>query len=210
MSSIDRSAFEEFDALAGLFGRTRVALDQVLVHGHAGRPEATMLADHTLPHIEGIEAGFRARLRTSDIDLPELRGLVARAGLHSRTPRSEAEQRAALIEAMQAIRDGGGPGEVVTAPGRELTALEHARIAMAMVPRTAPGDVHFFGGRPSYADIASPRSPGEFVARVEEVERTLWQAAAGHTARRTDPVWRRVYAFFDAGERLTAEGLASA
>jgi hypothetical protein len=209
VSSIDNFAFEEFDALGALFGRTRLVLDQVLVHGYAGRAEATMLADQTLPHVEGIEAGFRARLRASDSDLPELRGLVARAGVHSGAPRSDAERRAALIEAMQAIRGTGGAREVVTTPGRVLTALEHARIAMAMVPQTAPHDVHF-AGRPSYADIASPRTPGEFVARVEEVERTLWQAASGQTTRRSDPAWRRVYAFFDAGERLSTQGLAGA
>jgi hypothetical protein len=209
MNTIGRSPFEEFDALAALFGRTRAALDQVLEQGRASGTGASLIADQTLPHVEGIEAGFRARLRASDIDLPELRGLMARAGLRVTEPRTEAERRAALIEAMQALSGVGGPREVMAAPGRELTALEHARIAMAMVPHTAPPDVHY-RGRPSYADIAVPRTPGEFVSRIEEVERTLWRAAAGRPARRTDPAWRRVYAFFDAGERLSAQGLAGA
>lgn len=209
MSTTGSSAFAEFDALAALFGRTRLALDGVLDHGHASRPDATMLVDETLPHVEGIEAGFRARLRAADIDLPELRGLVARAGLHAAEPRSQAEYRAALIEAMQALGAPGGSPAMIAAPGRELAALEHARIAMAMVPHTAPADVRY-RGRASYADIAAPRSPGEFVARVEEVERTLWHAATGRSATRTDPVWRRVYAFFDTGERLSVQGLAGA
>jgi hypothetical protein len=209
MSSIGTSAFEDFDALAALFGRTRLALDKALDHGHASRPDVSLITDETLPHVEGIEAGFRARLRAADTDLPELRGLVARGGLRMPEPRSDAEYRAALIEAMQALSGAGGPREVMAAAGRDLAALEHARIAMAMVPHTAPSDVHY-KGRPSYADIAAPRSPGEFVARVEEVERTLWQAAAGRPTRHSDPAWRRVYAFFDSGERLSVQGLASA
>lgn len=209
MSEIDSAAFEDFDALALLFGRTRMALDQVLDHGHPNHLDVSLIADQTLPHIEGVEAGFRARLRANDVDMPELRGLVARGGLRLPEPRGDAESRAALIEAMQALSGAGGPREVVAAPGRELAALEHARIAMALVPRTEPDDVHYRGRR-SYADIAAPRSPGEFVARIEEVERTLWQAAAGRAGRRADSTWRRVYAFFDAGERLSAQGLPGA
>ena len=136
-------------------------------------------------------------------------GLVARGGLRLPEPRSDAESRAALIEAMQALSGAGGPRQVVGASGRELTAVEHARITMALVPVTDAADVHY-PGRRSYADIAAPRSPAEFVGRIEEVERTLWRMAAGHQARRPDSGWRRVYAFFDAGERLSSRGLSSA
>lgn len=201
--------FEEFHALAVVFGRSRAALDEILEHGHADASTVAWLTDRTLPHIEGVEAGFRAQLRASDGDLPEMRGLVARGGLRLPDPRDEAESRAALIEAMQALAGAGGPRRVVPAQGRDIAALEHARLAMALVPRTPPVDVHF-PGRPSYADIAPPRSPGEFVARMEEVERTVWRAASGRRPRRSDPSWRRTYAFFDAGEWLSGGGLLHA
>jgi hypothetical protein len=203
------SPFEEFDALAALFGRTRAVLDQVLTLGHANDSASSQLTDEALPYVEGVEAGFRARLRSTDGDLPELRGLVARGGLRLPEPRSRAESRAALIEAMQALSGAGGPRQVVGAPGRELTALEHARIAMALVPVTDASDVHY-PGRRSYADIAAPRSPAEFVGRIEEVERTLWRVASGRRSQRVDSGWRRAYAFFDAGERLSSQGLSSA
>lgn len=209
MSEIAATPFEEFDALAVLFGRTRRALDAVLAHGLADAATASVLADETLPHIEGVEAGFRARLRSTEGDLPELRDLIARGGLRIPEPRNDAEGRAALIEAMQALSGAGGPRQMVIAPGRELAALEHARIAMAMLPHTDAGDIHY-PGRRSYADIPSPRGPSEFVARIEEVESTIWRAAAGVGARRSDSTWRRVYAFFDAGERLSAGGLSHA
>ena len=80
---------------------------------------------------------------------------------------------------------------------------------MAMVPRTDHHDIRF-PGRRSYADIAPPRSPGEFAARIEEVERTIWRIAAGRRGHGTDSPWRRVYAFFDAGERLSTDGLPPA
>jgi hypothetical protein len=43
MSSIGTSAFEDFDALAALFGRTRLALDKALDHGHASRPDVSLI-----------------------------------------------------------------------------------------------------------------------------------------------------------------------
>jgi hypothetical protein len=209
VSDIAATPFEEFDALAVLFGRTRQALDDLLARGIADESTACFLADETLPHIEGVEAGFRARLRSGEGDLPELRDLIARGGLRLPEPRNDAESRAALIEAMQAISGAGGPRHVVIAPGRDLAALEHARITMAVLPRTEAGDVHY-PGRRSYADIAPPRGPSEFVSRIEEVESTIWGAASGRMAGRADSAWRRVYAFFDAGERLSSGGLPNA
>lgn len=209
MSELTSTPFEEFAALAALFARTRDALHDVVLRGRADAHGASLLADETLPHIEGIEAGFRSRLRSSEGGLGELRGLVTRSGLMVPPPRDDAEQRAALVEAMQALSGAGGPRQLVTASGRNLAALEHARIAMALLPATAPPDVHY-PGRRSYADIAAPQGPGDFVARIEEVERTLWRFATGRPPRRNDAASRRVYAFFDAGAQLSLHGLPPA
>jgi hypothetical protein len=209
MSEVSARAFEEFDALAKLFGRTRIVLHDVMAHGDMSPAGSSMLASETLPHIEDVETGFKAQLRSSAGDVEELRSLVLHGGLAVPEPRDDPEVRAALIEAMQALSGAGGPRDLVAPAGRDLAALDHARIAMAMLPQTQAQDVHY-PGRPSYLDIAAPRSPGEFAARIEEVERTIWRVAAGRRSRTNRSQWRRVYAFFDAGERLSTEGLLPA
>ena len=209
MSEISAQAFEEFEALARLFGRTRVVLHELLAHGDLSSADSALLAKETLPHIEGVEAGFKARLRTSEGHMDELRELVLHGGLAVPEPRDDPEARAALIEAMQALSGAGGPRELIAAVGRDLAALEHARISMALLPRTEASAVRY-PGRRSYADISPPRSPSEFAGRIEEVERTIWRAAAGQVVQPSDARWRRVYAFFDAGEQLSSGGLTMA
>ena len=206
MSEISPQAFADFDALTALFGRTRRVLDEVMSRGDPSAAGSSLLASETLPHIEEVESGFKASLRTSEGDVDELRVLVQQGGLLMPEPRDDPEARAALIEAMQAISGAGGPKGLVAAAGRDLAALDHARIAMAMLPRIDAAKVRF-PGRPSYVDIAPPRSASEFVVRIEEVERTIWRVASGRRFQRGDPGWRRVYAFFDAGERLSTDGL---
>lgn len=208
MSEVSSEAFAEFEALASLFGRTRTVLDDAMGRDGISSAAATLLASETLPHIEGVESGFKARLRTSEGDVDELRQLLLRSGLGVAAPRDGPETRAALIESMQALSGAGGPRDLLAPAGRQLAALDHARIAMVLVPRTDAADVHF-PGRPSYADISPPRGPSEFVARIEEVERTIWRAASRRGSRTTGPIWRRVYAFFDVGERLCLDGLSS-
>ncbi|CAN5561650.1 hypothetical protein BH23CHL8_BH23CHL8_27740 [soil metagenome] len=205
MSRISATAFEEFDRLAGLFGRTRTALDEVAAGGRVSPATSSLLAVETLPHIDDVEAGFRAKLRASDGNLEELRGLILQGGMGLAAPRNGPEARAALIEAMQALSGAGGPRNLVAAEGADLAALEHAQIAMAILPFTDSEDVRF-RGRPSYADIAAPRGLAEFAARIEEVERVIWQVAAGRQGDTRGSAWRRVYAFFDAGERLSSQG----
>jgi len=209
MSEISPQAFEEFGALARLFGRTRLVLHELLSHGDLSSADSALLTMETLPHIEGVEAGFKGRLRTSEGHVDELRGLVLQGGLGVPEPRDDSEARAALIESMQALSGAGGPRELIAAVGRDLAALEHARISMALLPWTEASAVRF-PGRRSYADISPPRSPSEFAARIEEVERTIWRAAAGQPGQRTDARLRRVYAFFDAGEQLSSDGLTMA
>jgi hypothetical protein len=207
MSGPASFGFAELDHLADLFHRTRALLDAVLVTGALPNGGSDVLTDETLPHIEDVEAGFRARLRTAEAGLAELREIVLRGGLGLPEPRGAAEHRAALVEAMRARSGAGGEREVVAPPVRRLAAIEHARLALAMLPATPPPGVPFPDGRRGYVDIPTPRSPGEFMERVEEIERTLWRLAAGGRPRTHDGVTRRVYGFFDAGERLTLGGL---
>ena len=103
----------------------------------------------------------------------------------------------------------GGERRLIRAAGRDLAALDHAQLAMALVPRTARENVHYPGWG-SYADIAPPRTPGEFMSRLEEVERHLWHGAMGRAGKLPRSAWRRVYAFFDSGEALATIGFGRA
>lgn len=207
MSGIESSGFAEFDRLAGLFRRTRDVLDALLETGDLPEGGSDVLATQALPHIEDVEQGFRSLLRATETDMDELRHLLLRGGFGLPQPRDVAENRAALIEAMRALSGAGGDRELVPAPSRPLAAMEHARLALAMMPHTPESEVHFPGPRRSYADISAPRSPAEFVGRVEEIERTLWWVAAGDRPGPGDAAYRRVYGFFDVSARLTSPGL---
>lgn len=207
MSEVTSSGLADFDRLAALFRRTRAILDALLETGGLPPGATEVLTTETLPHIEDVEQGFHSRLRAAGTDVGVLRQLVQHAGLGLPEPRDDAEARAALIEAMQALSGAGGEREVVRISPQVMTALEHARVVLALLPATSPPDVHYPMPPRSYADIAAPRGPGEFVLRVEEIERTLWGVAAGARPRPRDAAYRRVYGYFDVGERLSGRGL---
>lgn len=206
MSEFASSGFAEFDRLGTIFRHTLALLDLVTVTGELPAAGAEVLAHEALPHVEDIEEGFRLRLRAGAAELSELRELVRRAGLDTDTPRDAAEQRAALIEAMQ--RQAGALGEqpIVPAPARRLAAIDHAKLVFALLPATPAADVHYPAGRRSYADIAPPHGPAELAARIEELERCLWAVALGKAPRLADPRYRRTYGFFDVAERMSGRG----
>lgn len=206
MQSFETSGFAEFDRLAELFRRTRELLDAVSVTGNVPEGGSDVLATETLPHVEDMEEGFRIRLRASAGELAELRQLVRQAGIGLSEARGQAEQRAALVEAMREL--GGTPREreIVPASARRLAAIENARLVFALLPRTPAHDVHYPAGLRSYADISPPRTPAELCGRIEELERSLWAVATGHAPRLSDGSYRRTYGFFDAAARLSSTG----
>jgi hypothetical protein len=207
---LEPSGFAEFDDLAALFLRTLRLLDRVAAGGDLPDGAADLLANETLPHIEDVEAGFRAWLRAGDSDLGEMRALVLQGGLGIQPARDEAERRAALAEAIQARAGAGGSRDLAYAGWWRLTALAHARLVFALIPHTPAPEVRFPRGRPSYADIYPPRGPGELALRIEELERELWWLAAGRPPRPTRDAYRRTFGFFDVAERLVGRGFRGA
>jgi hypothetical protein len=207
MAELIASGFGEFDRLGLLYRRTLELLDEVSATGALPAGGAQVLADETLAHVEDMEAGFRVWLRASEVDLAELRAMIARAGLLlPADPRNAAESRAALIERMQALSGAGGEREITRPPARQLSALELARIVFALLPATPSDEVHYPLGRRSYADIAAPRGPAELVERIEELEGRLWHVASGRPLRLSDGRYRRTYGFFDTAARLVGRG----
>jgi hypothetical protein len=206
MPDLESSGFSQIDHLLQLVRRTRELLDAVASEGALPAGGADFLAETTLPHIEGVEAGFQGTLRSEHAGLPELRYLLSQVGALRVPPaRDVAEHRAAAEEA-RAEADAeqflGGPPRLQRAEPWNLAALAHARLVLAWLPRVPEGDVRYPLGRRTYADIPAPRGPAELADRIVELERQLWRAATGRTAAPLDPAFRRTYGFFDAAERL--------
>jgi hypothetical protein len=201
---LEPSGFAEFDRLTELFGRTRVLLGAALTERDLPREGTELLAREALPHIEDVEAGLRAWLRTGMADVEELRWLVLQAGVGRAFPESPAEARAAREEHLRAGRDSD-KREIDARVARRLFALAHARLVFALLPRTPGPDVRFPAGVRSYADIPAPRSPAELALRIEEIERELWRTATGRPPSPADGAYRRTYGFFDTAERLASQ-----
>jgi hypothetical protein len=216
MTEIEHSGFSEFDRWLGLAKRTRELLDVAIGGGELPAGGADYLADRTLPHVERVQAGFLGWLRSDAAGLEELRYLLSHvAALRVEPPVDDAERRAADAEAaVDRIVAAATPDRAPTLRVAEpwsLAALAHTRVVLAMLPRIADGDVRFPAGRRTYADIPAPRGPAELADRLEELERSLWQTAAGRRPAPGDPVFRRAYGFFDAADQLgrRAFGLAA-
>lgn len=200
------TGFAAFDRLADLFRATRALLDAAMRDPSLPAGGAALIADAVLPHVEQVAIGFRATLRAHDGDAAELRALVRAVGLAAPAS-SRAEVQAALAEALQAQTGTGGRRPLLPAPSEPLTAVGHARVVWALMPRTPTDDVHFPVGPRTYGDIPAPRTPGELATRIEELERELWSVATGHGPRDRIGAYRRTYGFFDTAVRLSDGGL---
>lgn len=203
MRSMEQTGFLDFDQLLELVRRTRELLDAALDEGELPAGGADYLAAATLPHIEGIEAGFVGWVRTEHAGLDELRYLLSQvARLDRIVPETEAERRAALAEALLERRLGRGRPRLQRLRPWDLAALTHARVVLGYLPRIPEERVRYPAGLRTYADIPVPRGPAELAERIRELERELWRTATGRPPRPLDPAFKRTYGFFDAAEQL--------
>ena len=215
MHDLEQSGFSEVDRWLALARRTRELLDAAIGDGELPEGGAAYLSDLTLPHVEGVQAGFVGSLRSESAGLAELRYLLDRVGaMRVEGPTSDAERRAAAAEVAAehslATRTGRRPAALRAAEPWNLAALAHARLVLAMLPRIPDTDVRFPAGRRTYADIPVPRGPAELSDRLDELERSLWRTAAGWRPDPRDPAFRRAYGFFDAADRLGHHAFGSA
>jgi hypothetical protein len=216
MAELGTSGFSQFDRLVAVVRRTRELLDAVAADGALPSGGADFLADAALPHLEGIQDGFRGWLRADAAGRAEMHYLVSQQG-SIRVAGSEATWPE-LVGHPVADRSAGAEPVAMDAPMRpratslrrpeawHLAALGHARLVLAFLPRLPDDAVRFPAGRRTYSDIPVPRGPAELSERIDELERELWLTAVGHPAPRTDPAFRRTYGFFDAAERFGTMG----
>lgn len=208
MTDFDGSGFADLDRLLGLVRRTRELLDSVVGDGELPDGGADYLAEATLPHLEGIQEGFRGWLRSEGVGVAELQYLLrltaaARVG----PPETHAERRAAALERWLEERaaerlPAGSRSAIHNARAADLVGLAHARVVFAFLPHLPDQDVRYPAPRRTYADIPVPRGPAELAERLAELERLLWQAATRRPIASGDPAFRRTYGFFDAADRL--------
>jgi hypothetical protein len=176
------------------FGRVaralRRALREALARGGERLPgDAPRTVDDALTHLGRVREGFTMTLRTADIDDPaEFRALV-NAILVDWSFLTEAGIR----------RTPAAPD--IERPLLEVVAFAHAATVFRVLPRLAGSDVSY-PGPPGYADVPVPRTPGEMLTRIEEVERVVARGAERPLrGLHPEPV-RRTLGFFDASAWL--------
>jgi len=146
-----------------------------------------------LGHLSDVREGFTLTLRASAVSsLSELRDLV----------------RHVLIDWSWLSELGlswqGGPVEV---PTSQVIAFAHATTALGVLPHLPPQLVTFPSSGRTYADIPVPHTPGELLARIEELEQVVWEAGERPASDVEADALRRTYGFFEASAWLVSDHL---
>ena len=143
----------------------------------------------TLVHIEDVREGFILSQRASTtISLSELRALV-----HHILMDWQWVQQMNMILA---------PSPHLEALGAQLVGYNHALVALSFLPRVPAEAITFPQPNPTYGDVPVPTLPGELLARIEEIERIIYQAEVGPVKNTAYAPFRRTYAFFEASTWL--------
>lgn len=143
----------------------------------------------TLAHIEDVREGFILSQRTSAaVSLSELRAMI-----HHILMDWQWVQNMNMILA---------PSSHLETLGTQLVSYNHALVALAFLPRLPAEAITFPQPNPTYGDVSVPTLPGELLARIEEIERIIYQAEVGPVKNSAYAPFRRTYAFFEASTWL--------
>jgi hypothetical protein len=142
--------------------------------------------DATLRHLAAVREGFQLSLRTGDGVSHDEIVAVVRYTL-------DVIDWSFLTELGLRL----GQDRHVYRLGNQLLAFAHATVALGVLPHlpaseiTHPTSAH-------YRDLHTPRSPGEWLERIEELETVLIRIQSDHWNWPTDSSLRRTHAYFDA------------
>jgi hypothetical protein len=189
-----RPIWRLFVALGEVAQETRLALARGLVQSDQPlTPADQQRLSLALGHLGDVHEGFALTLRTAAVRSPsELRDLACHILLDW-----------SWLSELGLSWEGGQP----ETPAGQVLAFAHATIALGILPQLPPELVTYPGSHRSYADIPAPRTPGEVLARIEELEQVVWEAAERPVADvQPDPL-RRTYGFFETSAWLVSQHL---
>jgi hypothetical protein len=146
------------------------------------------LAD-TLEHIEEVREGFILSQRMpAQATLSQLRALVQHLLLDWK-----------WVQELDWRLD---PADQIERLGSQLIVYNHALVALAVLPRLPAEAVTFPQPQSTYHDVAVPALPDEMLARIEEIERIIYQIEVRSSQSLAYGPLRRTYAFFEASSWL--------
>lgn len=144
-----------------------------------------------LRHLGEVREGFTLSARTSDAhSLDEMRYLIQQVLLNW----DWLEELGLELEASDSVEQ----------PNLQLVAFAHSYVSLGLLPRMAPHLITYPLGRRSYADIPVPRSAGELLERIEELEQVLSILEVEPLAALSEPTVKRTYGFFETSAWLVA------
>ncbi|MDQ4077473.1 MAG: hypothetical protein M3220_14650 [Chloroflexota bacterium] len=190
---MSQTMLSEFRAMGSVAERTR----RLLVQRAQVRPltaQQRSQLDDTLHHLAAVREGFQLSLRTGRTTPDELRAIV-RYTLYTIDWR--------FLEELGLTLQGD---DQVQRLGVQLMAFAHATIALGVLPLLPPSEV----SHPSsshYRDLPTPRRPGEWLERIEELESVLTRLQSDHWNWPSSSSLRRTHAYFDATAWLIREHL---
>jgi len=187
---------EEFFALSNIAHETRRILAKGLRQKDVPLPSSEQeYLSTTLTHLGEAREGFVLCLRTASVANPkELRYLVHRILFDW-----------SWLEELGLAWETGGEIQLV---GPQLLAFAHTYVTLGFLPHLPPWLVTFPQDQPTYADIPVPRTPGEVLSRIEEMEQVVWEAGVRPIGELEPDSLRRTYGFFEAGAWLAARHLS--
>lgn len=183
---MSQSLFVEYRSLGAVAERTRRLLVQRASVRALSEAQRGQL-DQTLRHLAAVREGFQLTLRAAPAAAsPQELQAIVRYTLDGIDWRF-------LEELGLTIQEEG----TVQRLGTQLIAFAHATIALGLLPQLPASEVSH---PPSshYHDLPTPRRPGEWLERIEELESVLARIQADHWNWPSSSSLRRTHAYFDA------------
>lgn len=177
--------------LAPVVHETREALGRYLYQTETPLEARSGALTDVLGHLGNVREGFQLTLRASAVQRgSELYDLVRRFLMDWRWLEEQGFSFLPPHEVEQ-VRD-------------QLLEFAHAYTALACLPRLPTPHITY-PGRSTYADIAIPRTPGEILARIDELEAVLSRASVQpRRALHPEPL-RRTYGYFEVSAWLISD-----